>query len=172
MSLHPRSLAFLVIANSLAFATPPALIAISASAPNAVGAQASMARYASDEVYVQLGLEQGLARYQSRWASISHGMLGAGLELESSSRLFVRATASYGIGYILNPGDSSDTSSDWMQVVRIAPQVVWYPYGRFSGTALGFTFGLNLEFRSSLTQQPLPGRLPGVNSQLVVGLVL
>lgn len=172
MTVHLRSLAFLLIANSLVIADPPALIALSAAAPNTVGAQASIARYFSDEMYVQLGAEEGLTRFHSRWASITQAMLGMGAEMESSSRLFFRATGSYGIGFILNPGDTGNSRSDWMQIVRVTPQAVWYPYGRFSGTALGFTLGVNLEYRSSLTDRALPGRLPGLNSQIVAGLVL
>lgn len=172
MKIHPRSLALLLIANSHSIAAPPTLIAFGASAPNTVGAHASLSRYFSEEIYLQLGAEEGLTRYQSRWASISTGNLGMGMEMEVSSHLFYRATGNFGIGYILNPGDTGHTRSDWMQVVRIAPQVVWYPYGRFSGTTLGFTAGINLEYRSSLTKRALPGRLPGANAQFVAGLVL
>lgn len=172
MSIHLRSLAFFLIANSLALAVPPSLFMLSGSAPNTAGAQISCSRYFSDEAYAQLGAEEGLARFQSRWANIVQGMLGAGMEIESSSHLFYRATGSFGVGYILNPGDTGHSRSDWMQVLRVSPQAIWYPNGRFSGASLGFTLGLNLEYRSSLTDRPLPGRLPGVNSQILLGLVL
>ena len=172
MKIHPRSLALLIIANSLVFADPPALIALSASTPNTAGAQLTLSRYFSDAVYAQMGAEAGLTRYQSRWVDISQAMFGVGMEMESTSHLFYRATGSFGVGYILNPGDTGHSRSDLLQALRVSPQVVWYPYGRFSGTTLGLTIGINLEYRSSLNSRPLPGSLPGVNTQFVAGLVL
>ncbi len=172
MILHLRSLAFLIIANSLARAAPPVMFTLSGSAPNVPGARVSAARYFDDNIYLQAGLEEGVSRLDSHWASLSQGLIGIGWEMESTSHLFFRTTGMGGVSAIFKPGDTQSKHSDWMQTIRIAPEVVWYPYGRFSGASMGFSAGVHLEFRSSLTQRPLPGNLEGTNTQFFAGLVL
>ena len=172
MKFHFRSLTLAALAGSLAQAAPPALVSLAAATPNLPGAQLSGSLYASDGLYGQLTLEEGISRLQARWASLSQASTGLGWELELSSHLFFRTTGSYGLGYLANPGDTAKIHSDWMQSFRLTPQVVWYPNGRFSGASIGVTGGVHLDYRTSLNSRSLPGGLRGANAQLFAGLVL
>ncbi len=172
MKFHLRSLALPFFASSLTYAAPPALVSLAAATPNLPGAQLSGALYLSDESYGQLTLEEGLSRLHGRWASLSQASAGFGREIEFSSHLFFRATGSYGLGFLADPGDTGNVHSDWMHSLRFAPQVVWYPNGRFWGSSLGFTGGVQIGYRASLTSRALPGALRGANAQIFAGLVL
>lgn len=172
MNLHLRSLAVVVIANSLSNAAPPATITVVGAAPNLASAGLTLSRYFADPAYLHFELDEGLTRFQSRWSSLSQASIGMGWEMESSSHLFFRTTASVGAGILLLPGDTGASKSEWLRTITVSPEMVWFPYGRFRGASMGFTMGIHLQYRSSLTPRPLPGQLPGANAQFFAGLVL
>lgn len=173
MPAHSSScIASALLSTGLACAAPPATIDLGATAPDASGGHFAFTRYLNDNLFLQARLEEGVMRFDSRLASLHHGLVGVGFEHEFTSKSYFRLTASAGGGLIYNPGEKASDHSEWLYTARIAPEIVWFPTGRYRRPSLGLNLGLNLQSRYSADERPVLGGLSGKGLQIFAGLVL
>ena len=166
------SLASILFLSRVACSLPPATFEIGATAPDAAGGHLAYSRYLGESAFLQARLEEGVLRLDSRLSGIHHGLLALGLEEEASSHLFFRLSLGGGIGMIYNPGEKRSDRSDWLATTRIAPEVAWFPFGRFGVASVGLNLGINLQHRQSLTDHPLPRAISREGAQIFAGVVL
>lgn len=165
-------IASVILSTGLACAAPPMTIDLGVTAPDASGGHIAFSRYMGDDLFLQARLEEGVMRLDSRFASVHHGLVGVGFEHEFTSKAYFRLTASAGGGVIYNPGEKASDHSEWLYTARIAPEIVWFPTGRFRRPSLGLNLGVNLQTRYSADERPVLGGLSGKGVQIFAGLVL
>ncbi|MEK7394669.1 MAG: hypothetical protein AAB214_19095 [Fibrobacterota bacterium] len=150
----------------------PGMFELGITAPSGPGGHLAYSTYFGETKFLQIRLEESIMNFRPRISNAHHALLGAGYEQEFSSHLFLRVTAGLGIGQAAfrdQPGPSRDT---YFSSVRIAPDLTWFPGGRFSTIGLGLNAGVNLQSRQALGDRALPTSISNQGVQIFAGLVL
>jgi len=153
-------------------AAPPGIFELGVSAPSGVGGHIAYSGYLSETNFLQIRFEESLLNLRPRVSNLQHLLLGAGYEQEFSSHLFFRLAGGLGVGQATlrdQPGNARET---YLATARIAPDLAWFPYGRFGGASLGLNVGVNLQYRKALGDRVLPSSISNQGAQIFAGLVL
>ncbi len=162
----------LFLSNSLAFGAPSPTFEMGATAPNGLGCHMAVSSFFGENLFLQARWEEGALPFGPKLGVLHHGLVGLGYEYESSSHLFFRLTAGAGLGSVYAPHGVDDGRSKWLQTIRLAPEMAWYPFGRFRDFPLGLNLGVNLQHRSDGSGGPVTGGLQGQSAQIFAGMVL
>jgi len=153
-------------------AAPPGIFEVGVSAPNGLGGHLAYSGYFTETNFVQLRLEESVLNLRPRISNLQHILLGAGYEEEFSSHLFFRLTGGLGLGQVMLRDQPGLVREAYLSTVRIAPDLTWFPYGRFGGASIGLNIGVNLQYRQALGDRALPSSISNQGAQIFAGLVL
>ena len=172
MNFPYPSLAIVLVASNLASSAPPSTFEFGGTAPEGMGGHLAYAFYPGENGFIQMRLEEGVINLHPRGVSMLTAVLGVGYEEELTSHSFFRLTAANGIGLIYNAGPTPADLTERLGSFRLAPELLWFPLGRFTGPSLGLNIGMNLQYRYSYTDKPLPNSLSKTSLQIFAGFVL